>query len=1266
MLAGRFEADFVAPAYKDEPTDDFAFPVRRLALQVDVATRVGEMRLTGTLRATSAILWPAVETQAIVGGVVKVIRAADQAARDHTAIWRFEDHLLPFAALGRSANRGAWSFAAGWTGVALVRHVLHDATAQTTLTFDSVESFAIGKLGALIGAPSKHLGFAARYRSPGSPPEADPEMLRPGLGRLDFVLSGAWAQEFQSGIGAGTADIVVAIGGCLGAPKSAAPTRTLALRLPFLVRLGVGAPHPLGPRSLSQAGLPAGGAQIAWMDAFGAIEAISPTAAPKKRPRGRYLGGDARRSDDRRCGARRGHCRGATRGTAVRRPLGHERPAGRRRPLVGLRRRLGLGAVGIAAGRAGEFAVAGLFLGRGGLRRSGDNPQFGRGVAAALSPPAYPVGDPGRTVGDPILISCGQVVAGDGVVETPWRGGDLSALIEAGKTPAAVSGYAVQLAASRHRRPRFAALRYYVKGDKDFGLAARYLAFDPPRAASNDLALAKPRTCGRPTFAEPARGYSVAPSPNSQRRLWPVLEGRTAAIRDDGNDKASGVSGLARSLTLPRQAFGGGDHNDALLSRLVWIVEQRAPVYLPLDIPDLQAPPLGALETLPRVARLPVDDDIATVLKKLQFDPEDTSAQGFAPGSAVTMSLGERAGVATSRRIHLMTPTAGVTAFDEDFTRFGRPADVGPSVRRWLRTPRPAPLPANVGAPLSDRRPQASVLRFDRNAGFFVGPADTIQGEEKLAFPDGAHNAPWTATLVASPYTQGVVSDLWDGTARLRCRLEVAAAAAPTDDPSVVLGKLLFPYGQPPGAPTKEPSDPPGPLASASLRIGDTVLAGTRLRIEPVPRQGAAGPAAWTTDPAAQPNTPGVYWALVDVVVETSPPGAPNPGIAAAFAGAAAPVAELRLTVHPGFPDPKDYLKPSAGNAPLATADQTALARGQSRPPVTLQWSLPGVMSGRGALPLTPATLLFNDPAYDFSLANPAYNVQAKLPPQAIPEAQRPSARGAAQATFSADRSRVYRGGTVAFMFDMGFEKPAIPRAPQPAGPAVVDGDLYLKSKGDTPISLSLSLQVVPSDRTAAARPLGVARVSNPSVRIGTVHQLSLAALTEASGAPAQPSAGDALTLTLTLPSKAEAHVVALWSAEAPNESSIVNVDLTFGAGNKPKDFSLALSLLLTDEPVVEPPPALYFALIGDPAAKLAAPLHAQSPLPWRVDFRNLKNDFRSGLVRRTASFVWGFGRAKAQLFGRPVKAYLVKMDRNGQTYLPTAEDFRPPDKLGV
>ena len=174
------------------------------------------------------------------------------------------------------------------------------------------------------------------------------------------------------------------------------------------------------------------------------------------------------------------------------------------------------------------------------------------------------------------------------------------------------------------------------------------------------------------------------------------------------------------------------------------------------------------------------------------------------------------------------------------------------------------------------------------------------------------------------------------------------------------------------------------------------------------------------------------------------------------------------------------------------------------------------------------------------------------------------------------------------------------------------------------------------------------------TITLASVYELSLAMLTEMDGSPAQLSAGDILTLSAISDGDLKFN---LWNGDT--ETSIDNILMPKAA--------FRLDLTLTDEPVVEPPAALYAAAVLSKIPSLSLPLHAQSPLPWRVDFRNLKQDFRKGLVRRSATFVWGLARAASDVadhsrarFG----AHILKSDRNGQTYLPTSEEeFLRPER---
>jgi hypothetical protein len=268
-------------------------------------------------------------------------------------------------------------------------------------------------------------------------------------------------------------------------------------------------------------------------------------------------------------------------------------------------------------------------------------------------------------------------------------------------------------------------------------------------------------------------------------------------------------------------------------------------------------------------------------------------------------------------------------------------------------------------------------------------------------------------------------------------------------------------------------------------------------------------------------------------------------------------------------------------------------------------------------------------------------------------------------------------------MVDARFERPPEALA------AVTDGDF---KSATAPFVLLFKL--IPRARTEAIRFLTIAGKAEPNVEFALVYELSLAALTELDGSPARLQAGDVLELTVTEREPEQVKIV-MYNSETGGKSDEIKLSKKPdpNAPKPPNDqaargFGLSLPLTLTEEPVVEPPTAVYAALtLGRREVKpspppppapppppvlvpvLSLPLYAQSPLPWRVDFRNLKRDFRAGLVRRSATFVWGLSRSLVEIgtgaSPASIQAHVVKMDRNGQTYLPElSREFLPPDRV--
>jgi hypothetical protein len=272
--------------------------------------------------------------------------------------------------------------------------------------------------------------------------------------------------------------------------------------------------------------------------------------------------------------------------------------------------------------------------------------------------------------------------------------------------------------------------------------------------------------------------------------------------------------------------------------------------------------------------------------------------------------------------------------------------------------------------------------------------------------------------------------------------------------------------------------------------------------------------------------------------------------------------------------------------------------------------------------------------------------------------------------TFSVDRRRVNRKGALTLMADLRFEKPLAERIQENLG-AAADGDLQRGQQ----VGFEMRLRVLP--RIGAPRDLFVGDRSakgardfvpkNVNVLLAEVYELSLSVLVETDGAPASLAAGDTLELKIV--------------TQDPTDISVLDPSKIDGA---PKVLQLVqgqertLRVALTDEPVVEPPPALYAALVRrelaprtkpdhPQAAALSLPLYAQSPLPWRVDLSDAKADFRGGLMHRSATFVWSLSRPWNEVTALGV--HVVKSDRNGQIYLPEVAsidaDFVVPQYVG-
>lgn len=1232
----------------------------------------GFAEISGAFASESTIAWPKVTSQDAGNGRTLVKFASGDSSYRHKARYLFLKHRLDFSLCGPA--KSGLRLVKPWRICVASRHELQDE-GKLILAWQGVETLAIGPADQIAPKLSKSktdieaVTFAARYRETN-----DPTMIQSGLGELRTVLQGALGEAFRDGFwkpqasggtddwpGAST-DWTLVAGGFAGVqtPDAMGGDEHVFLRLPFLSALDSDA---LMPGQLSQDGVPADGITVSWPDSSAARKLLvrdrgtpAPTTPAEAdlaaairsgslvTPDGQQIQGDLMPA------------------LLVEQSFRSSNPSGdwRRQPhwLASAAMLSGFIEEWKSSGRLpSDFHPISIVAASTDYERRG-KPTLRRGMAAALravetSLTMMPAAPP------PALISAGR----DLVIE-PWAG--------AQQGEETLNGQMVGRARARHANPVFALARL-VEDE-----TATYRSATLPIPASVDLRAGRRSMRDQAIFADLRRGHAIGPGGDPMRWLTPPREGRTGPIRDfDAKGEGSGLAGLGRQLGLPaqsgpeRQLDGTVEGFHALARDLIWFSERRAPVYETLPVSGMLSFPIPWLRQSPTRARLPADAEVGVALAASGLGSTKRAlAQSFLPAAMDALSVGERAGVITARRTFLLGPVTDAGAFDHDNSGFGRPAQAGSSARLWMRTPRPGPLPANAGDPERDRRPEASPLLFRSPLRFLVGPADTLRGETSHWRPDAGETGPltqWSATFVAAPCSDGILSDRWDGSVRLRVEIDVLYRNGQNAS-----GPVVAPKPAPPLTLLQRLMFPPALgkvntlLACGSLKAGGLTVAlrrliavGTGARWTAITPDGIP----WVgTDPSAPQVGPGesIIWrSQVDLVLDERPSGSEGPAHPALSAAIASGVntVELRLLVHPGVKGDKalDLSKEPA----LSGETGSALASGDDRPPVTLQWQMPAVARQRAVLPLAPSTLVFVDPAYETLLAHPPVEQARLIDVSGV--VNLPTNRGALRAVLSADRARVNRRGTIAFMADVRFERPATAQAyPVPNGG---DGD-FVDVAGVTALTMSISL--LPRERTEPQRDLVVPPVAlppkPPQVPFARTHELSLAALLETDGSSARLSAGDVIVLTLSGP-VSENIEARFWNSE----SNVASTSVTISSAGS---LSLSMRFTLTDEPVVEPPQALYAALVRSQTA-LCLPLYAQSPLPWRVDFRNLKADFRTGLIRRSATFVWTLSRPPME-YGiheekklATIAAHIVKIDRNGQLHLPDRdEEFLGPDRM--
>ena len=207
------------------------------------------------------------------------------------------------------------------------------------------------------------------------------------------------------------------------------------------------------------------------------------------------------------------------------------------------------------------------------------------------------------------------------------------------------------------------------------------------------------------------------------------------------------------------------------------------------------------------------------------------------------------------------------------------------------------------------------------------------------------------------------------------------------------------------------------------------------------------------------------------------------------------------------------------------------------------------------------------------------------------------------------------------------------------------------------------SLRARMQARDAKLRDVRIGHPDTIPLRLANVHELPLVQLRETDNSSAQFMPGDMLCPEATLDKGIK---VDLWNDATGNFDTI---ELNWNDDTNP---ARTLHIILTQEPVIEPPPTLFATLLCQPSdkdkdedkdkdkdkpARIAVPLHAQSPLPRRVNLADPARGHRAGLTRRHAEFVWYLSKPHTKLGAQSL--FVIKSDRNGHLYLPEApEEF--------
>lgn len=713
-----------------------------------------ELRLDGQRECDSAIPWPEVSVPEFPANAVSVdVDFSAGGIVKHSMDLRFSDHRIPGDRLGweenvqgillKDAGDDSGKPAATWLLEATHRLAWGTQHSLGFATAGSVQLWSAVTLAKAIEALGEKSTFTASYRGTATPV---PDFPEPGVRRVNLALAGLFDEAVAKALKAlGNAWVIVGSGSFLVPPKDGDAPKHLHVHLPFVDALSREKSTLTTSLALKRGNTKQ---RLARHDALPATLRL---ASGTVQPLGDFTEAvDAAIPFTASFGAEQ-----ALRGSQLEQGFFFEEFKGDRVRLevcwhVEQFRREGASAAKTAPLFA--FPRAAVMLAR---LRSWQVPKRPEVTSILVAHNASSGRSLVRTVSTARRQSAGPrrdrhytadlIVGSDkGVMRIPL--GNLAG------TTVTDQRALLHLVLERVSAPLFAVLRTFAPN---------------PEHAAIELPRAKPPAVLAASFLQrPPNGFYVLDG----RRTWPELVPlakeelgvvMNARSHETGSPRLSiGIRGAVHAPRVAAAEFPVGAKDGAT----VWLQRHDEVAFAVGDLDVQDAVPVGTAGA--RLVRPIVPSTHALGDALVRMDPllKDQPVQSLLPPVLSDIDRSDRVGAFALARARVLIGGAGM---GDSATAI---AFAGPWAARWLRLPRPLPLPPNSGADSSEWRrtagwygePQTSCLfRTGRWAG--------LQGQ-----PDDVGSAPSWFLLVGTPEPQQVglqASGLvWRGPLRVRCR----------------------------------------------------------------------------------------------------------------------------------------------------------------------------------------------------------------------------------------------------------------------------------------------------------------------------------------------------------------------------------------------------------------------------------------------------------------------------------------------------------------